>query len=202
MPKKWDQYNVIAQGIAVLLHPFAEVVVHDLEKQQIAILINNFSKRKIGSPTLLEYMEFTPGQWVIGPYEKINWDGRKLKSISIVLRNSKGKPEAIMCINLDVSAALDIQQRLVWFLQPNGMIDQPQDLFKDDWHEQINQFVNNWLAEKKTTIAALNRIEKRNLVELLYKQGAFRGKQAANYVARVLGLGNSTVYKYLKELKN
>lgn len=202
MPKKWDQYNVIAQGIAVLLHPFAEVVVHDLEKQQIAILINNFSKRKIGSPTLLEYMEFTPGQWVIGPYEKINWDGRKLKSISIVLRNSKGKPEAIMCINLDVSAALDIQQRLEWFLQPNGMIDQPQDLFKDDWHEQINQFVNNWLAEKKTTIAALNRIEKRNLVELLYKQGAFRGKQAANYVARVLGLGNSTVYKYLKELKN
>lgn len=202
MQKKWDQYNVIAQGIAVLLHPFAEVVVHDLEKQQIAILINNFSKRKIGSPTLLEYMEFTPGQWVIGPYEKINWDGRKLKSISIVLRNSKGKPEAIMCINLDVSAALDIQQRLEWFLQPNGMIDQPQDLFKDDWHEQINQFVNNWLAEKKTTIAALNRIEKRNLVELLYKQGAFRGKQAANYVARVLGLGNSTVYKYLKELKN
>lgn len=202
MQKKWDQYNVIAQGIAVLLHPFAEVVVHDLEKQQIAILINNFSKRKIGSPTLLEYMEFTPGQWVIGPYEKINWDGRKLKSISIVLRNSKGKPEAIMCINLDVSAALDIQQRLVWFLQSNGMIDQPQDLFKDDWHEQINQFVNNWLAEKKTTIAALNRIEKRNLVELLYKQGAFRGKQAANYVARVLGLGNSTVYKYLKELKN
>lgn len=202
MQKKWDQYNVIAQGIAVLLHPFAEVVVHDLEKQQIAILINNFSKRKIGSPTLLEYMEFTPGQWVIGPYEKINWDGRKLKSISIVLRNSKGKPEAIMCINLDVSAALDIQQRLEWFLQSNGMIDQPQDLFKDDWHEQINQFVNNWLAEKKTTIAALNRIEKRNLVELLYKQGAFRGKQAANYVARVLGLGNSTVYKYLKELKN
>lgn len=202
MPENWDQYNVIAQGIAALLHPFAEVVVHDLEKQQIAILVNNFSKRKIGSPTLLEYMEFTPGEWVIGPYEKINWDGRKLKSISIVLRNPKGKPEAIMCINLDVSAALDIQQRLERFLQPNGMIDQPRDLFKDDWHEQINQFVNNWLAENKLTIAALNRMDKRNLVELLYKQGAFRGKQAANYVARVLGLGNSTVYKYLKELRN
>ena len=202
MAKNWDQYNEIARGIAALLHPFAEVVVHDLEKQQIAVLANNFSKRKIGSPTLLEDMEFIPGQWVIGPYEKINWDGRKLKSISIVLRNQKGKPEAIMCINLDVSAALEIQQRLDWFLKPNGMIDQPQSLFKDDWHEQINQFVNNWLSEKKLTIASLNRIEKRNLVELLYKQGAFRGKQAANYVARVLGLGNSTVYKYLKEMRN
>ena len=48
MPGKWDQYNQIAQGIATLLHPYAEVVVHDLEKQQIAILVNNFSKSKIG----------------------------------------------------------------------------------------------------------------------------------------------------------
>ena len=201
MAERWDQYNEIAKGIATLLHPFAEVVVHDLEKQQIAVLANNFSKRKIGSPTLLQDMEFTAGQWVIGPYEKINWDGRKLKSISIVLRNPKGKPEAIMCINLDVSAAFDIQQRLNWFLNPNSMIDQPRSLFKDDWHEKINQFVNNWLAEKKLTIGALNRIEKRNLVELLYKQGAFRGRQATNYVARVLGLGSSTVYKYLKEIR-
>ena len=60
MLRKWEQYNEIAQGIAALLHPFAEVVVHDLEKQHVAILVNNFSKRKIGSPTLLEDMEFTP----------------------------------------------------------------------------------------------------------------------------------------------
>jgi D-arginine utilization repressor len=201
MIAKWDQYNEIAKGIAALLHPFAEVVVHDLKKQHIIILVNNFSKRKIGSPTLLEDMAFTPGQWVIGPYEKINWDGRKLKSISIVLRNSKGTPEAIMCINVDVSAAMDIQQRLEFFLRPNGMIDQPQALFKDDWHEKINRFINNWLSEKSKTIAALNRNEKRKLVELLYEQGAFKGKQAAQYVASVLGLGNSTVYKYLKEMR-
>ena len=48
MAKNWDQYNEIARGIAALLHPFAEVVVHDLEKQQIAVLVNNFSKRKVG----------------------------------------------------------------------------------------------------------------------------------------------------------
>ncbi|MFC1876650.1 transcriptional regulator [Thermodesulfobacteriota bacterium] len=201
MLEKWDQYNEIAKGIAALLHPFAEVVVHDLKKQRIVILVNNFSKRKIGSPTLLEYMEFTPGQWVIGPYEKINWDGRKLKSISVILRNSQGTPEAIMCINLDVSAAMDIHQRLELFIQPNGMIEQPEALFKDDWHEKINQFVNNWLSENNRTIAALNINEKRKLVELLYEQGAFRGKQAARYVASVLCLGNSTVYKYLKEMR-
>jgi len=198
---KWDQYNQMAQGIATLLHPYAEVVVHDLENQKIAILVNNFSKRGIGSPTLLEDIEFTPGQWVIGPYEKINWDGRRLKSISIVLRNSHGTPEAIMCINLDVSAAINMHQRLELFLQPNGMMEQPKALFKDDWHEKINRFVNNWLSENTRTIAALNRNERRELVVLLHEQGAFRGKQAARYVAGVLGLGNSTVYKYLKEIR-
>jgi predicted transcriptional regulator YheO len=201
MIEKWDQYNEIAKGIASLLHPFAEVVVHDLKKQRIAVLINNFSKRKIGSPTLLEDMEFTPGKWVIGPYEKINWDGRKLKSISVVLRNTQGTPEAIMCINLDVSAAMDIHQHLELFLRPNSMIDQPQALFKDDWHEKINRYINNWLSENNRTIAALNRNEKRKLVALLHEQGAFRGKQAASYVSSILGLGNSTVYKYLKEVR-
>lgn len=201
MLAKWDQYNEIAKGIAALLHPNAEVVVHDLEKQRIAILINNFSKRKIGSPSLLEDMEYTPGQWVIGPYEKINWDGRKLKSISVVLRNSKETPEAIMCINLDVSLAMDLHQRLDLFLNPTSMIDQPQALFKDDWHEQINRFVNNWLSDNSRTIATLTRDEKRNLVQLLHAQGAFEGKQAASYVAGVLSLGNSTVYKYLKEMR-
>lgn len=199
MQKKWEQYDQIAKGIAALLHPFAEVVVHDLKKQRVAVLVNNFSKRKIGSPTLLEDMEFTPGQWVIGPYEKNNWDGRRLKSISVVLRDPKGTPEAIMCINLDVSAAMNIQQHLEVFLNPNTMIDQPEALFKDDWHEKINRFVSNWLKENNRTISVLNRREKQQIVTLLFEQGAFKGKQAAAYVAGVLGLGNSTVYKYLKE---
>ncbi len=198
---KWDQYNEIAKGIAALLHPYAEVVVHDLQKQCIAVLVNNFSKRRVGSPTLLEDMKFTPGQWVIGPYEKLNWDGRKLKSISVVLRDSAGTPEAIMCINLDVSAANDLHQRLEMFLRPVSMIAQPDELFKDDWHEQINRFINAWLLEHNRTIDTLHRNEKRTLVKRLYEQGAFKGKQAASYIARILGLGNSTVYKYLKELR-
>lgn len=202
MLSRQDQYREIAEAIAALMHPYAEVVVHDLEKQQIAILVNNFSKREIGYPTLLEDMEFTPGEWVIGPYEKINWDGRKLKSISVVLRNDRDIPEAIMCINLDVSAAFELHQILELFLKPNTLIDQPHQLFKDDWHEKINIFINNWLKQNRRTIGSLTRGEKRGLVEILFEQGAFRGKQAANYVAGILGLGRATVYKYLQEMRN
>ena len=201
MLSRRNQYQNISEAIAALLHPYAEVVVHDLEKQQVEILVNNFSKREIGSPTLLEDMEFTPGQWVIGPYEKLNWDGRKLKSISVVLRDDQGIPEGIMCINLDVSMANELHQMLELFLKPNSLIDPPEELFKDDWHEKINIFVHNWLKENARTMGNLTRVEKRRLVMLLYEQGAFRGKQAANYVASVLCLGRATVYKYLKEAR-
>ena len=33
-------------------------------------------------------------------------------------------------------------------------------------------------------------------------KGAFQGRGSANYVARCLGLGGATVYKFIKELRN
>ena len=33
------------------------------------------------------------------------------------------------------------------------------------------------------------------------EQGAFKGKSAANYVAKVLSIGRATVFNYLKELR-
>jgi predicted transcriptional regulator YheO len=38
-------------------------------------------------------------------------------------------------------------------------------------------------------------------VEALYHQGAFKGKNAAGYVAKILGIGRATVYNYLKNIK-
>ena len=47
----------------------------------------------------------------------------------------------------------------------------------------------------------LTREHKRELVEALHAEGAFKGKSAANYVANVLNMGRATVYKHLKEIK-
>ncbi len=198
MKAELKAYITIATGIAQLLHPYAEVVLHDLKTQKVVFLVNNFSKREIGAPSLLEEIQFDKNATIIGPYEKMNWDGRLLKSISIVIR-SEQKPIGLMCINLDVADLTHWHKALSLFLHPPERIEKPERLFKNDWQEKINIFVNVWLQEHHVTLKTLKRTDKQKLIQALAQKGAFAGKNAANYIAAVLDLGRATVYKYLKE---
>jgi predicted transcriptional regulator YheO len=194
-------YIPIADGIAALLYPHAEIVIHDLKTQTVVHLANNISKRKIGSPSLLEFFEIDFDQPVIGPYEKLNWDGKKLKSISITIHGNNAKPIGLMCINLDVSLMSDVHSIIGAFINPDNLLSHPDEIFKDDWQEKINIFIHSWLREHNQTLNSLNRAEKQTLIEIIDQRGGFKGKNAANYVAGILGMGRATVYKYLKELK-
>src|ERR1700758_4187168 len=71
-----DRYAAIADGIATLFFPYAEVVIHDLHDQTVLYLANNLSKREIGDDSALEEINHAARERVIGPYEKLNWDGR------------------------------------------------------------------------------------------------------------------------------
>jgi D-arginine utilization repressor len=201
MDKNIQAYKNIADGIVKLLHPHAEVVIHDVETQKVIHLANNISKRKIGSPSLLESFEVEFEKPIIGPYEKMNWDGRKIKSISIAIKGKNNKPVAIMCINLDISVLSDIWSVIGAFINPEDKLLKAEEVFKDDWQEKINLFVHSWLQENNKTLSSLTRLEKQKLIEVINNEGGFKGKNAAIYVAGVLGLGRATVYKYLKELK-
>ena len=197
-----DNYRAIADAIATLFFPHAEVVLHDLRSQKIDYIANNLSKREIGDDAALEDMLETGSEETnIGPYEKLNWDGQKIRSLSTVLRDGAGKPLAVLCINLNISLFESARAALELFLSPNRLIPQPDALFRDDWQERINTFLNSWLRQRQLSLNVLTRDHKRELVLALHAEGAFKGKSAAIYVANVLGMGRATVYKHLKELK-
>mgnify|MGYP000096999625 FL=1 len=197
-----DNYRAIADAIATLFFPHAEVVLHDLRSQKIDYIANNLSKREIGDDAALEDMlETGTDETNIGPYEKLNWDGQKIRSLSTVLRDAQGTPQAVLCINLNISLFENAKAALDLFLSPSRLIPQPDALFRDDWQERINTFLNNWLRQRQLSLNLLTRDHKRELVLALHAEGAFKGKSAANYVANVLGMGRATVYKHLKELK-
>lgn len=196
-----SRYQSIADAIATLFYPYAEVVLHDLATQSVAYIANNFSKRELGDDSGLDELENTPDATVIGPYEKLNWDGRQLRSISVVLRDDAGVALGMMCVNLDISVFEGARAALDLFLSGSKLVAQPALLFEDDWQERINRFIHGWLQQRQLSLSILNREHKRELVEALLHEGAFRGKNAANYVANVLGMGRATVFKHLKELK-
>ena len=49
-----ERYAPIADGIAALFYPCAEVVIHDLRDQTIAYLVNNLSRLEVGGPSVLD----------------------------------------------------------------------------------------------------------------------------------------------------
>ena len=197
-----DNFRAIADAIATLFFPHAEVVLHDLLTQKIDYIAHNLSKREIGGDSALDDMlSEEVNERNIGPYEKLNWDGQKIRSVSSVLSDSDGRPMAVLCINLNISLFENAKAALDLFLSPSKLIAQPESLFRDDWQERINTFLHGWLRERQLSLNVLTRDHKRELVLALHAEGAFKGKSASNYVANVLNMGRATVYKHLKELK-
>lgn len=193
----------IAEMFAKLLHPFAEVVIHDLETDTIEAIYNPFSKREIGDDSYLDRWDFTvdPNDNVIGPYEKMNFDGRHLKSISLVLRDDSHKAIGFLCVNMDISVFETYRDTLQVFLSNNdrSITEVKQGLFKDDLYEQMNMFIRNYCLNKSIGLEAMTRDDKKHLIVSLHDKGAFKGKNATNYVARILGISRASVYNYLKE---
>lgn len=201
MKKSLKETLPYAEAFSRLLHPFAEVVVHDLSKDRIEAIYHPLSRREVGDHSYLDQINFGESETVIGPYDKTNWDGRPMKSISIVIRNQSGKAEGFLCVNVDVSAFQTANLLLQSFLKNNmSTTEESHHLFKDDLYEKVNLYIQNYCHEHRSSIEFLSREDKKEMIRSLAKDGAFEGKNAANYIGRVLGISRATVYNYLKEI--
>lgn len=199
----WDPapYIAIADALALLFQPQAEAVLHDIAEDRILHIAGPFSRRRAGDPSLTDIADLQPiDRGVIGPYEKINIDGRRLKSISVVIPGQSGKPAGLLCINIDVSAfdlartALDRLMSL-----PAAPRAEAGQLFPSDWRERINADIGDFLAGRGLTLSSLTIGEQRELLALLDKQGFFAIRKAVDHIAAALGISRATLYKRLKE---
>ncbi|WP_230534123.1 helix-turn-helix transcriptional regulator [Microvirga roseola] len=190
-------YVPVCDAIALLFRPYAEVVLHDLSTETVVHLASPFSKRELGEPSLLNEIDFKPTDILIGPYEKVNWDGRRIKSVSAVLRAGE-RAIGVLCINVDVSHFHAVMQTLNALVSVPQNEEKPTSLFKEDWHERINEYIQSWTRDRGLSIAEMSRVQKQQLVTDLAGDGAFGGRNAAAYISRVLGLGRATVYNYLR----
>ena len=190
----------VADGIAALFAPYVEAVVHDLATEAIAYIANPQSNRTPGDPSQLEEITFVGSERVIGPYEKINWDGRRMKCISIVLREG-GEPIGLLCLNADLSSFDSVRRALDAFLGTPAQDEQVSALFVNDWHERINRFVTGWCRDHDTVIDAIDRKQRRELIGALFETGAFEARRAPAYVARILGVSRATIYNEIAAVR-
>jgi D-arginine utilization repressor len=200
MKKAIKSFLPIAEAIQRLLHPHAEVVVHDIKQNQIVAIFHPFSKRRIGDSSLFtKEEEMAKLEDCVGPYEKLNCDGRKLKSVSSIIRDENNKAVGMLCINLDVSKLEEFNNLITAFISSEKFSPQPAPLFQDDWQERINKYIHAYLIEHHLTLELLNRSEKKELIEHLNEVGAFSAKNAALYIAQIIGVSRATIYNYLSD---
>lgn len=191
----------LCEGIAVWLHPHAEVVLHDLETDAVVRLWNNLSRRQPGEPSLIgQEIQLEDDCDVYGPYEHYNWDGRLLKSISAVIRDGSGRRMGLLCLNLDVSSFDGLKRFLESFT--GAKTQMPLALNEHDWREQIHQALGSFLRANNVALEALTREQKIEAVGFLDSQRLFLTRNAAQHVASILGVSRATVYNWLNKTRN
>ncbi|MEM6432437.1 MAG: PAS domain-containing protein [Cyanobacteria bacterium P01_D01_bin.115] len=188
----------ICEGIAAWLYPHAEVVLHDLESDTVVRIWNNISRRKSGDASLIDReVQLKNAVDVYGPYEKINWDGRRLKCVSNVVKDSQGHRLGLLCLNLDVSSFDTLKGFLESFTTVTSSL--PTALAKNDWREHINETLNIFLKEQETTLEALTKSQKIAAIAYLDKRKLFATRNAASHLAGILGVSRATIYNWLNK---
>jgi D-arginine utilization repressor len=196
-PQLASEMRPLIAGIAALLHPFAEVVIHDVERDRIAAIWNPFSGRKVGDRSLLnELADTAPGFGVLGPYEKVGSDGHRITSVSVEADGGS----ALVCINLDrhpLDSAVELLRSFAVATQP-----QPPALFERDWRESIAGLVDDWCRQHLRRRDSLNRSERIEIISELDHKGLFATRGAAAHAARSLDISRSALYELLKEARS
>ncbi|MEM9044829.1 MAG: PAS domain-containing protein [Pseudomonadota bacterium] len=192
--------EAICNAMVSLLDPFGEVVLHDWVEQKILYIAGRLSHREIGDPSFMDEIALPESTGpVIGPYRKTNPDGRQIKSISILMRDTAGDPKHLLCLNMDVSRFDAAQVALSHFTSVSA--ENQQNPLARDWLEPLHEFIANWRVKRGLVDGALSVECRQSLIAALMDEGVFDRPKAAEAIARAIGVSRATVYGDLKSLQ-
>ena len=193
-------YQSICSALCKLLPSLVEVVLHDLGTGKIAHIEGKHSLRSVGDDSLLETADYQAelcADGTIGPYPKYLADGSKLKTVSAVLQDDKGKDIGLLCINLRIDS-LEAAQASLALLASVAQVDPSHSMTKNDWREVVNTVIAEQLQGLQTSIVSARRPERMAIVAALQSSGVFESRGSVAYVSTALGISRASLYKLLK----
>ncbi|MEU8226003.1 PAS domain-containing protein [Kribbella sp. NPDC048915] len=198
---KAEHLAPIGAALARLLSPHAEVVLHDPATDQVVAIWNPLSGRAPGDPSLLGELDelSESGPDVYGPYPKTLADGRRLSSVSAVVRDEDGQPAYVFCVNVDRTAFDEASRLLAAFAAP--VTAQPRALFEHDWTETLNEVVAGYVRERGVTVDRLTRADRLAVLGRLDAAGVLSARRSVPAVARALRISRSALYQLLGDLR-
>jgi predicted transcriptional regulator YheO len=201
MKKELKPYIALCDAIAKLFYPNVEVVMHDLETKKLVHIVNAFSKRRVGDAMISELKDLKSikENWV-GPYDKTGSEGKRLKAVSIIIRDAEEKPIGMICINYNVEPLENLHDFLKNFLHVRTDA-KPSVLFSQSWREHTDETIEKYLSSKNIALTGLSSDDKKALVLFLESEGIFAIRNVARYVCEKLGISKATLYNWLKAVR-
>ena len=206
-----------------------EVVVHDLMKPAASVIYianGHVTGRELGASLLdgpandtaflAAKGELTAvsdsSHSVVVDYPTLSPTGKPLRSATVVFRDAAGEPFLALCLNADLSVAMEAKRWLEGFL-PGGRrqtapptnegppsADEPTDsppALEDLAHTIIDEVVRR----RGKPVSEMTRDEKLDALTLMVGRGVLMVRGGVERVAGALGVSRFTVYNYLEVLR-
>lgn len=196
----------IVDGIAAMYGQHTEVVLHSLDAKHpsvVKIANGHVTGREVGAPiTNLALLKLKTGQDISNSYLTKCANGKTLRSITTVIRNSKNQPIGLLCINSDMDAPLQSVLRTMMPEQLLGSeLTSSPEIFARNIDEALHSTIDSINHEVRSNPGISPSQKSREIVNQLHELGIFELKDSAQVAATRLGISVHSIYRYLREIK-
>ncbi|MDR3241623.1 MAG: PAS domain-containing protein [Lactobacillaceae bacterium] len=222
-----DKYKAITQFLAYTLGADHEIVLHWRDKNgsfYIAEIENSdISGRDANSPITGFALELVQNkvyeeQNFVSHYFAQTQNGREIKGSTYFIKGANGKLLGLLCINFDVSKYVNLSEDILQMVgiskdtalqlksQQNTNMpvvfekekNQAEEILHSDVTEIIRSSIDEHLLQPGVIMSPETKIK---IIQGLSNKGIFQIKGVLPYVAEIMGISESSVYRYLQKVK-
>ncbi|MBS0290349.1 MAG: PhzF family phenazine biosynthesis isomerase [Proteobacteria bacterium] len=175
------------KALAQLLNPWFEICLFSAKTRQLLVVYHALSAHKQD--------ENCPEEIPTVPFIESLKSGKKTKTSYLKIQ-SEEFGEVIMRLRFDITWFTTSFEEINRFIGSNNSSPQT------PWEESANQMIETFLVEKSLNLSLLNRLEKRELILMLYEKGLLNYKDSTLWLANRLHLSRATVYNHLNWAKS
>lgn len=199
--------ETLIKGLSKHFGESCEFVVHDYSREYsstiVAIENGHVTGRSVGKGGTDIGLKIVKGEHTDDGrycYMTQTVDGRQLRSSTIYLKDDEGKCLGTLCINSDITDAVQARNYLCGILE--SIIPEPhpdQTVIYHDVEDMLYSMIKESLNMIGTPVALMTREQKIEGIRYLNRRGVFNIKNAANIVARYYDVSKYTIYNYLND---
>lgn len=218
-------YIPLIKFLSSTLGPDYEIALHSYTAKGctlIALENGDISGRQLGAPLNSRSLHaISTGEYrsldYITDYTALSAKGRILRSSTLFLKDDRGELYGLLCINFDDSRHMKLIQDVLKLCHPDNFVEQKYE-YRDsrpvteipgtepeNLHGSVGgvveDYLQKYLADKNVSVERITLDEKLEIIEFMYHKGVFILKGAVKEVAKRLGSSQTSVYRYVKNLK-